>query len=134
MIIDPVNIEKYRYADWSITTPLMLLGILEVNKTPTTTSLLLILLDQLMIGSAIVGKANPNLWFIIGSILFLPILYYLFHLTQKKSAIYLTILLWSMYPVIWIMDKDKIMAPEQSKVVFSILDLIAKIGLLDLLL
>ena len=112
----------------------MLLGILQANEIPTTTSLLLILLDQLMIGSAVLGSVHTNVWFIIGSLFFLPILYYLFHLKQKKPAIYLTILTWSFYPIIWMMDKDKILVPEQSKVVFSILDLISKIGLLDLLL
>lgn len=134
MIRDPTHTEKYRYADWSVTTPLMLYGILSANKVPTTTILSLILTDLLMIGSAVIGiSGNINLWFIAGTLFFLPIVYFLYHLKDYKPAIYLTVLLWSLYPIIWIMEKDRLISPNDSSNVFSILDTIAKVGLVDLL-
>jgi bacteriorhodopsin len=134
MIRDPKNTEKYRYADWTISTPLMLYGILAANKTPMTTTLSLILSDVLMIGSAVVAlKGNADLWFVSGMLFFLPIIYYLYHLNENKPAIYLTILLWSLYPILWIMEKDNLLTQNDSINVYSVLDTIAKVGLVDLL-
>ena len=134
MIRNPSNTEKYRYADWTITTPLMLFGVLQAHNVPLTTTLALLLTTVLMIGSAVLSlSGNANFWFIIGCLLFLPILYYIFHLKINKPAIYLISLLWSIYPIVWMLDKDDILTGAQASNVFSLLDVLAKIGLLDLL-
>jgi len=134
MIKDPRNEEKYRYIDWALTTPLMLYGILNVNRTPLTTTLSLILLDLLMIGSFVLGMIGPaDLWFVPGILFLLPILYYIFHLDKNKPAIYFFTFLWALYPIIWIMDKDNTLTQTDSSNIYSVLDTIAKVGLVDLL-
>jgi len=135
IIKDPKNQEKYHYADWTLTMPLMLYALLSANKIPLTKSLQLILLGQLMIFTTIIGnQANINFWFVTESFFFLPILYTVFYLKSNKPAVYLTLLLWSFYPIVRILQKDNIITPDQSSTTFSIMDSIGKIGLVDLLL
>jgi bacteriorhodopsin len=134
MIRDPKNSEKYRYAEWAITTPLMLYGILKANGVPISVTLSIILLDLLMIGSAVLGMSGQaDFWFIPGMLFFLPILYFIFHLDKYKPAIYLTTLIWALYPLIWIMEKDRVLTKNDTSTAFSVLDTISKIGLVDLL-
>jgi len=134
IIKDPENAEKYRYADWTITTPLMLYNILN-NKLPLTTNLGLILAVLLMIGTRVMGmKSNANAWFLTGCILFLPIAYTLYNLKQNKPAIYLTLFIWSLYPFVWIMHKDNLINTNHTDISYSIMDVVSKVGLIDLLL
>ena len=135
MIKDKRNLEKYRNVEWTITSPLILYGLLQSNKTPLTTTLIMILLSLLMIGTAIIGESNDtNFWFFIRCLLLIPIIYYLYHLKNNKPAIYLTIFLWSLYPMVWILQKDNLITLKDSNISFSILDVIAQIGIVDLLL
>ena len=135
MIKDPKHIERYRYTDWSLTSPLMLYGLLKANNTPLTIVLSLILLNLLMITAAVIGAtSNANFWFSIWCVLLIPVLYYLYHLKTNNAATQLTVLLWSLYPIVWVLEKDNILSFSESNITFSIMDVISKIGLVDLLL
>lgn len=134
MIRDKKNTKKYRFTDWAITTPIMLYGLLKANNTPLTPTLVLILLDLLMVGSTALGeKTDSNHWFLIGGACFLPIAYALYHLKATKPAAYLTLLVWSIYPFIWILHKDNMIKLDHANISFTVLDIISKVGMLDLL-
>jgi bacteriorhodopsin len=131
---DPKNTEYYRYADWIFTTPIMLAAILITNGAPLTTILTTIGLDLVMIGSGYKGIVeNDTTWFWYGMIAFVPILYIL--LTQKKNkyAVYLTVAVWSLYPVIYYLEETKAFTQEQTTVSFGFMDIVSKLGLVNLL-
>jgi bacteriorhodopsin len=70
MLSDPANRSIYRYSDWAITTPLMLIAILLVIKSSFTIIIGLILLDLVMIGAGHMGAQTKDetikLWYFLG--------------------------------------------------------------------
>jgi len=138
MLQDPDNKQRYRYADWAITTPLMLAAIFLANNLPITFIVGLILLDLLMIGAGYLGTQEPDqkkkLWnFAIGCVAFVPILYFLFKQRQHTTAIYLTVALWTLYPVVWALEETEVLSETVITATFSVMDMVSKIGLVYLL-
>jgi len=133
MLRQPSKQEMYRYTDWAITTPLILAAILHANKAPVHTIIGILVLDLIMIGTGYLGvtqtdKDKKNALFILGCIAFLPILYVLFHQNKTKAAIYLTLLLWTLYPIVWYVDEINAIKKETTAIIYSIMDVIAKVG------
>jgi len=138
MLRDEAHIEYYRYIDWSLTTPLMLLALFVVNKLSNTKIIGLLILDLLMIGTGYVGsqESDPkkrNILFGLGCLALLPILYELFKAKRAKYAIYLTVCLWTLYPIVWYLDESKTITKTVSNTSYSFMDVIAKVGLVNLL-
>jgi bacteriorhodopsin len=134
---DPKNLQKYRYADWAITTPLMLLAILVASKA-THLIVPVIATDLLMIGAGYLGVQTPDhkkkvLFFALGLLAFAPILYLLLTLKQNKAAIYLTVAIWSLYPIVYFLEDFKYITESDATISFSVMDMISKIGLVNLL-
>jgi bacteriorhodopsin len=138
MLEDPDNKQRYRYLDWAITTPLMLIAIFLANNVPIPFIIGLVLLDLLMIGAGYLGTQEPDkikklLLFGGGCLALLPILYFLFQQKKYTTAIYLTVALWSLYPIVWVLEETETLSETVTISTFSVLDIVSKIGLLYLL-
>lgn len=138
MLRNPSKQEVYRYTDWAITTPIILVAILHANGASLHTILGIVALDLIMIGTGYLGvtqtdKEKKNALFILGCLAFLPILYVLFHQNKTKAAIYLTLLLWSLYPIVWYADEINVIKKETTAIIYSIMDVIAKVGVVHFL-
>lgn len=136
-----------RYLDWLLTTPLILvlLGILANANRSTITSL--IGLDVYMIVTGALGAvAGPLwqalLWWTISTVAFLILLYLLLGVLSRGASeqpddlvgIYkrlrnLTVVLWSIYPVIWIAGTHGfgVLPTTVESVSFVVLDVLAKV-------
>lgn len=138
MLEDPNNTQTYRYADWLVTTPLMLSAILFANHSPLFLVLGVVILDLLMIGMGYLGVREPDVkkkWapYTIGCLLLIPILYVLFHQKNYRAAIYITMLIWILYPVVWAVEEAQLLTEKVITCTYSVLDVIAKVGLVYLL-
>jgi bacteriorhodopsin len=134
MLSDPVDTEFYRYADWALTTPLMLVAILTAIHSPITTIVGLVVADLIMIWTGYKGiQENHTRYFWAGMLAFAPIVYTLATAKSKKAAIWLTLALWALYPLIWYADEEKWIREETANISYSIMDVIAKVGLVVLL-
>lgn len=147
MVIGTEEIIVARYVDWLLTTPLIiaLLGLLaNASKSLIAT---LIGVDIYMISAAMIGAASSSLvvslvWFGLGTAAYLLFIYLLLgalstaaeEMPGDVSGIYttlrnLTIVLWSIYPVVWILggngfDVLPLLAEEAS---FVTLDVLSKV-------
>lgn len=142
----------FRYIDWLITTPLLLvdLALLALVDWRRNANLVvtLIVLDVVMIltgllaGSRISGFGR-GFWFIISTIAMIVLLYLvytrLFSEASNQSAAVsglfgtlaiLTLVLWSLYPIVWLLGTEGFNAVGSGTEVllFLILDFLAKIG------
>ena len=138
MIRDPQHLERYRYTDWAITTPMMLLAILIVNGASTGKMATILLLDLLMIGAGYLGvkehdKTKKRSLFALGCVIFLPILYVLIQMKKTKYAVYLTLAMWTLYPLVWLADEEQAIEKRTANMSYAVMDVIAKVGLVNLL-
>jgi bacteriorhodopsin len=138
MLRDPTNQDIYQYMDWAITTPIILIAILYANGASTQMILGIVVLFLITIGIGYVGvqqtnKDKKNMLFILGFIIFLPILYILFHQHKTKAAIYLILIIWSIYPLIWYANEVAIIKKETTTILYAMIDVIEKVGVLNLL-
>jgi len=135
---DKINQDFYRYTDWAITTPLMLVALLLANARPAIEIVALVLLDIFMIYAGYEGAKDHDLdrqkkWFLAGCIALIPILYMLLRLKKNTTAVLLTVFLWSLYPVVWWLDEANSISKTATSVTYSALDVAAKVGLVTLL-
>ena len=135
-MIDWNDINKTRYVDWFITTPLMLLTLSIVLSNEINTSIKLsviasiISLNYLMLYLGYLGetdKIDKKIGMITGFIAFALmyfIIYYNYVRPRYKLSNYILfffyLLIWSIYGIVYMLDEDK------KNISFNILDLIAK--------
>jgi len=135
-----------RYIDWALTTPLMLLDLATLGNASSDTLLWLLSTDFLMIISGLIGgligSSEGSCWafFAFSMFFFMPIVWFLgFQLpvsgtSEVASELYTkvanaTIVLWSMYPVVWVLAEGSSIISSDTEVVFyTILDILAKSG------
>jgi hypothetical protein len=135
---DPTNQDIYHYTDWALTTPIILIAILYKNGASMQIILGMVALSLITMGAGYIGVQQPNkdkrnMLFILGFIAFLPIFYILFHQHKTKAAIYLILIIWSIYPFIWYADEVDIIKKETTTILYTIMDVIAKVGVVNLL-
>ena len=138
MLNDPQNTQSYRYADWTVTTPLMLIALLSANKNPKEIIGGVVAADLLMIYFGYKGVQEPDMnkkmWdFFWGCVAFIPILYYLFAQKNFTGAVYLTVILWLLYPIVWYAEETKIASNTAITCTYAVMDVCAKVGLVYLL-
>jgi len=138
MLRDEKNIEAYRYADWALTTPLMLFAILATNGASTATIFNTIVLDLLMIGTGYLGAVEKDvmkrrLLFTLGCLAFIPIIYVITTMKKAQYAIYLTLVMWILYPILWYADEEAVITKPNANISYSVMDVVAKVGLVSLL-
>ena len=135
--ISPTTTQWAHYLAWFITTPIMLWLIFSLNSVPVFTFALMLLLNQLMIVAgylASIAESDKDAWnwFAIGCFAFLPIVYELLTLSKGFALVALTLITWSLYPIVWWLSrKDKITLPQRNTA-YSFLDFTSKAGLVTL--
>jgi bacteriorhodopsin len=141
-----------RYIDWVITTPLLLLdlALLALPNWRRNIGLIagLIVLDVFMILTGLLAGQSTSefargFWFIISTIAMVVLLYLvytqLFSSAQSqpgsvqgvfRTLALLTIVLWSLYPIVWLLGTEGFAVASSTVEVFLflILDVLAKIG------
>jgi len=137
-LIGVSRIEQYRYADWMLTTPLMLLAILVTNNASLLTITGTLGADIVMILSGFFGaQASSETLkmglFSVGCIAFIPILYILSTMKKAKYAVLLTLIMWILYPILWIVDEKALITKDNANITYSVMDVVAKVGLVNLL-
>jgi bacteriorhodopsin len=136
MMSDKANIERYRYSDWVLTTPLMLVAIFTAGRLPLLTILLLVVLDIEMIAAGYFGiqeKKRQFPFFLLGMIAFLPIVYFLLMQKTNGYVIAMTVLVWSAYPLVYYLNETRTIAQDTTISAYAIMDMVAKIGLVSYL-
>jgi len=137
-----------RYADWLFTTPLLLLDLALLADADRGTILGLVGADGIMIGTGLIGALTRTyeyrfIWWAISTAAMLYILYVLFFgFTRKAEEMddaaastfsvlrNLTLVLWSAYPIVWLVGTEGIGAIPlfTETLLFMILDVSAKVG------
>ncbi|KAF2651237.1 family A G protein-coupled receptor-like protein [Lophiostoma macrostomum CBS 122681] len=133
-----------RYIDWFITTPLLLLDLLLTAGMPWPTILWVILVDEVMIVTGLVGALVRTRYkwgyFTFGCFALFYIVYvlgfearrYSKALGQDVNRVFfmcgtLTLFLWILYPVAWgVCEGGNVIAPDSEAIFYSILDFFAK--------
>jgi len=138
MMKDPDHTKMYRYGDWILTTPLILIAILIANGSSVLSMIGIVVLDLIMIAAGYFGSVTTNeqhkiIFFTVGCLVFLPILYILFTMKKAKYAVYLTLVLWTLYPIVWYADEKKFVSHATGNIIYSIMDTIAKVGMVNLI-
>lgn len=135
-----------RYFEWSLTTPLLIIGVVILTQSTSLTSSMMVL-DFVMILSGFVASVTQgtlkHISFAISTLLFIFLLYLLLrkatdaaekrtgrarHLfTRLRNLI---VVVWLIYPVVWIMSTDgyALISYSLSNLLFLGLDVVAKIG------
>lgn len=142
----------FRYIDWLITTPLLLVDLallaLANPRRNIGTIATLIVLDVVMILTGLLAgsresAAGRGFWFIVSTVAFVVLIYLI--VTQLFAAArnasenakglfstlaYLTVVLWSLYPIVWLLGTEGFGAVGTGTEVFLflILDFLAKIA------
>lgn len=150
---EPVIFYYARYIDWTLTTPLLLLGLLWVAGNGSLsrlrqTAFYIVIADVLMILTGVVAGATggfiSGLFFVISTLFFLLVLYLLWGPVRAEAsegeteggfglfynlAVMLTVL-WVLYPVVWLIGTEGAgLATEGTEVFFfAVLDVLAKIA------
>jgi bacteriorhodopsin len=137
-----------RYADWLFTTPLLLLDLALLVDADRGTILALVGADGLMIGTGLIGALTQVyefrfVWWAVSTAAMLYILYVLFFGFTKKAKEMsddvastfmilrnLTIILWSAYPIVWLIGSEgaRIVPLSVETLMFMVLDVSAKVG------
>jgi len=134
-----------RYADWLITTPLILLFLSMLGETGRGSLLRLVVADiaLLLLGGAAVVLSGPIRWaaFAAGVVCFGVLVYELYGRIPRLATFSneqartlfitlrnLTIALWALYPVVWILAPSGIglLTRDMAMLVVAYLDLISK--------
>jgi hypothetical protein len=128
------NKQNAHYLSWFLTTPIMLWLIFSLNKLPIDKTSILIVLNQLMIASgyiAATAKKETDVWrwFIIGCLAFIPIIYQLLQFSNGIPLIILTLVTWTVYPIVWYLSKKNLIDDDTRDISYSVLDFTSKVGL-----
>ena len=135
-----------RYIDWIITTPILLLDLCLLAQAEIEKTALLFLMDILMIIGGFLGSLLTSwykyLFWGVAMLMYVPIVMELLFsirdcarkageavLDVYSFLSYLTVGMWSIYPVIWMLAEGSyVLSPGVEALCYMILDLIAKVG------
>ena len=134
----PEDADRWRHSDWLLTTPLMLAALLYANDVPISVILPMVACDLLMILAGYLGtKTKDPLeskgYFALGILAFLPIIAILLQQTKNKMAVYLTLAVWSLYPIVYCAQQNSLVENKYTTIAYAIMDLVAKVGLVSLI-
>ena len=134
----PDESDSWRHSDWLLSTPLMLAALLYVNDVPLDVILAMVACDILMILAGYLGtktqnRTEANGYFALGMLAFLPIVMILLQQTKNRVAVYLTLITWSLYPIVYIVNEQELVEKKYTTIAYAILDLVSKVGLVSLL-
>ena len=135
---DTARTENYRYMDWVLTTPLMLLAVLMNNPDALNYVNITMVLNVIMIGCGYFGikevnKTKKLMWFLLGTAIFIPIASVLLSMPYEKQLSYFLIGTWSVYPLIWILKANYVIKEDATNIGYSLMDVISKVGLVNMI-
>jgi len=135
MIHDKAKTEMYRYGDWFLTTPLMLLAVLQQNNVTNTYIHIVLVLNMIMVAASFFAtkeyeKQTKGMWFLLALLVFIPIAYVLYSLPIEKQAALFLLGTFSIYHVVWVLKETHILKPDISHMAYGVLDIVTKVGLL----
>jgi sensory rhodopsin len=137
-----------RYADWLVTTPLLVLYLGLLSQPSVRTYVLLIGADVVVIaagvGAALTPSAQKWAFYAVGCVAYLVLLYGLLRMLPaalgddadpRVAATFttlrnLTVVLWTLYPVVWLLAPTGVgvLQAEMEALVVVYLDFISKVG------
>jgi bacteriorhodopsin len=147
-LADGHSIFYARYIDWSITTPLLLLGLatiaMEAIGVDRTLVYGMLAADVYMIATGFVGALSVDhsrwLWYVFSCGGFVAVLAIVWGPIRKEArvrgreAVYVRLaallsVLWLLYPVVWALGEEglRAMPADVETVCFTILDILAKV-------
>ena len=138
MMAHPEESDRWRHSDWLLTTPLILAALLYANDVPAEVILPIIACDILMIVAGYLGtKTKDPLeskgYFTLGMLAFLPIVGLLLQQTKNKMAVYLTLAVWSLYPIVYWLQENALVEKKYTTIAYAFMDVIAKVGVVYLI-
>lgn len=150
---EPVTFYYARYIDWTLTTPLLLLGLVWLAaggrlSRVSGLAMAIVIADVIMILTGVVAGATPGvisgIFFVISAIFFLAVLALLwFPLrsvadqgeTEGGPGLFYTLstmltILWILYPVVWLVGTEGagLVTSSWEVFFFAVLDVLAKIA------
>lgn len=134
----PDQADLWRHSDWVLTTPLMLIAILYANGAPLDVILSVVALGVLMVVSGYIGTKvksplEAKMYFGAGLLAFLPIALVLLQQTQNRIPAFLTLGIWSLYPLVYYLQSANVVEEKYITLAYGIMDVVAKLGLVNLL-
>ncbi|KAI1652767.1 bacteriorhodopsin [Daldinia decipiens] len=133
-----------RYLDWVITTPLLLLDLLLTAGVPTSTILVTLLADEIMIITGLIGALTRTRFkwgfWAFGMAALLFVAYELLINARRHASILggdakktfmlcgnFLIFIWFMYPIAWgLSEGGNVIHPDGEAVFYGVLDILAK--------
>jgi len=134
LIKRPDHSNTIRFTDMALTMPLMAVAIhytYSKNLSQILTSILLILLS--IMASIIGNNANNHKWYVLVGISLFAVLYEFLKMKDTAPVVYLLFVTWALYPLLWIFKIDGVLSPEQLSFCYSYIDVVSKIGIVDML-
>jgi sensory rhodopsin len=147
------TVQLARYADWLITTPLLVLYLAMLCRPSTRTYVAMAAFDVIVIGAGVVAALTTDpatTWgaYAVGCVAYVGLLYGLVRTLPnalgpdadpRVTATFttlrnLTIVLWTLYPVVWVLAPTGIglLQPQMEAIVVVYLDFISKVGFVAL--
>ncbi|GAA0505315.1 sensory rhodopsin [Halorubrum aquaticum] len=136
-----------RYADWLLTTPLLIAYLALLVRTDRRTIATLIAVDVVVIAGGVVAVATTGTvsWaaFAVASVAYLGLVYGLLVKLPRSAAARadrvravfytlrnITVVLWTLYPVVWLLAPTGfgLLTPATEMLVFVYLDFVSKVG------
>lgn len=148
LAVDGVTVQLARYADWLVTTPLLVLYLAMLSRPGRRTYVALVAADVVVIaagvGAALVPTPEKWAFYAVGCVAYAGLLYGLLHslpaalgedADPRVDATFttlrnLTVVLWTLYPVVWLLAPTGlgVLQPEMEAIVVVYLDFISKVG------
>ena len=136
-----------RYITWSLSTPLLLLIFAFLGRTSLTLTGSLLGSNAFMIATGLVATLSPkpinHIWYVVSSAAYLAVIYLLLvpfkHEAERNRPrtqtafnrlITIHLMLWTAYPIVWILAPTGIDAIGQDfeTMFYTILDVASKVG------
>lgn len=136
-----------RYVDWLVTTPLLVMYLGMLCQPERRVYAALVGVDVLVIGSGVVAGLLPSPYsyiaYLVGCVAYTGLLYLLLVVLPQQATMHgdrvdavftklrnLTVVLWTLYPVVWILGPLGVglLQAGTEVMVVTYLDLISKVG------
>jgi len=130
----PEYTQNIRYVDMGLTLPLMTTAIYYTSGANTSKILTSVLLILLMIFAGLAGKQTKNhSWFIFVGLPLMAVLYDFLKMKDAHPVVYLIFVTWALYPLLWLFKTDGMITEVQKENMYSYIDIVSKIGIVDVL-
>ncbi|MGB9964941.1 bacteriorhodopsin [Halobacterium hubeiense] len=146
--MDGFTVQLARYADWLVTTPLLVLYLAMLSRPPRRTYVGLVVADVVVIAAGVGAALSPvpEKWafYVVGCVAYAALVWGLMRTLPaalgddadpRVDATFttlrnLTVVLWTLYPVVWLLAPTGlgVLQPEMEAIVVVYLDFISKVG------